>query len=138
MALNRVSLIGNLGADPELRYTGSGDAVATLSIATTEKWKDKQGQPQEKTEWHRAVFFKRQAEVLAEHTRKGSKLYVEGSLTTRKWQDKQGNDRYTTEIKGRGFEFLDSKPQGQAPNQAPAQAPSQSPEEWLDDDSIPF
>ncbi len=95
--INKVILVGNLGNDPETRYMPSGGAVTNISIATSETWKDKQtGQPQERTEWHRVVFFNRLAEIAGEYLRKGSKVYVEGSLRTRKWQDQSGQDRYTT------------------------------------------
>lgn len=105
--INKVILIGNLGADPETKYMPSGDCMCTLRLATTETWKDKNsGENVEKTEWHRCVMFGRRAEVLAEYTRKGSQLYIEGRLQTRKWQDKDGSDRYTTEIKVDNFEFL--------------------------------
>lgn len=108
--VNRVTLIGNLGNDPEIKFLTNGDAVCNLSIATSESWKDKStGQPQERTEWHRVVFFRKPADIIAEYTKKGSKLYIEGSLQTRKWQDKDGIDRYTTEIRGDQFQFLDSK-----------------------------
>ena len=97
--INKVILIGNLGADPEMRYTAGGSAVANVRIATTDSWKDKQsGEQQERTEWHNVVFFNRLAEIVGEYLKKGSQVYVEGSLRTRKWQDKTGNDRYTTEI----------------------------------------
>ena len=106
-SLNKVQVIGNLGADPESNYLASGDMVVNLSLATTDKWKDKQtGEPKEKTEWHRISFFGKAAETIAKFCTKGSQLYVEGSLQTRKWQDKDGNDRYTTEIKGQNFQFL--------------------------------
>jgi single-strand DNA-binding protein len=98
-SLNKVSLIGNLGADPETRYMPSGGAVANARLATTEKWKDKaSGEAREATEWHTLVFFDRVAEVAAEFLSKGKQIYVEGKLKTRKWQDKEGNDRYTTEV----------------------------------------
>src|SRR5690625_5337381 len=98
--INKVILIGNLGQDPEINYMPSGDAVANISVATSESWKDKEtGQPQERTEWHRVVFFKRLAEVVGEYLKKGSKIYVEGKLRTRKWQDQSGQDRYTTDRK---------------------------------------
>ena len=108
--VNKVILIGNLGADPEIRNTNSGMQVATLSIATSESWKDKHtGQTQERTEWHRVVFFNRLAEIAGQYLRKGSKVYAEGSLRTNKWQDKQGVDRYTTEIVGSSMQMLDSR-----------------------------
>ena len=104
---NKVIVAGNLGADPEVKFLPSGSAVANLSLATTDKWKDKQtGEPREQTEWHRIAFFGRMAEVLGEHASKGSMLLVEGSLHTRKWEDKEGNTRYSTEIKGDRFQFL--------------------------------
>jgi len=97
--INKVILIGNLGADPETRYMPSGGAVTNLSIATTDQWKDKQtGEQKERTEWHKVAMFGRLAEIAAEYLRKGSQVYVEGRLQTRKWQDRDGNDRYTTEI----------------------------------------
>lgn len=108
--INKVILIGNLGGDPETRYTPSGSAITNVNIATSESWKDKQsGQTQERTEWHRVVFFNRLAEIAGEYLRKGSKVYVEGSLRTRKWQDQSGADRYTTEIVGNELQMLDSK-----------------------------
>jgi single-strand DNA-binding protein len=105
-SVNKVILIGNLGADPEVRYMPSGDAVANLRIATTENWKDKNGEKQEKTEWHRVSFFGRQAEICGEYLKKGSAIYVEGSLQTRKWQNKEGQDQYTTEIRGDRMQML--------------------------------
>ena len=98
-SINKVILIGNLGADPEIRYMPNGNAVANVSIATSESWKDRNtGEPQERTEWHRVVFFGKLAEVVGQYLRKGSKLYVEGRLQTRKWQGQDGQDRYTTEV----------------------------------------
>ena len=108
--INKVILIGNLGNDPETRYTQSGSAVTNISLATSDTWKDKQtGQPQERTEWHRVVFFNRLAEIAGEYLRKGSKVYIEGSLRTRKWQDQSGQDRYTTEIVANEMQMLDSR-----------------------------
>lgn len=108
--VNKVILIGNIGQDPECKYMPSGNAVANVSIATSESWKDKQtGQAQERTEWHRVVFFNRLAEVVGEYLKKGSKVYVEGSLRTRKWQDKEGRDQYTTEIVASEMQMLDSR-----------------------------
>ena len=107
--INKVTLIGNCGADPETRYMPSGGAVTNLTIATSETWKDKQtGQPQERTEWHRVVFFNRLAEIAGEYLKKGSKVYIEGSLRTREWE-KDGVKRYTTEIVGGEMQMLDSK-----------------------------
>lgn len=111
--INKVILIGNLGADPDVRYTASGAAVSNINIATTESWRDKEsGEQQEKTEWHRVVFFGRLAEIVAEYLRKGSQVYVEGRLQTRKWQDKEGNDRYTTEIVANEMQMLGGRPGG--------------------------
>jgi single-strand DNA-binding protein len=108
--VNKVILVGNLGADPETRYMQSGGAVTNVSLATSESWKDKQtGQTQERTEWHKVVFFNRLAEIAGEYLRKGSKVYVEGSLRTRKWQGQDGQDRYTTEIVASEMQMLDSR-----------------------------
>ena len=108
--INKVILVGNVGGDPEVRYMPNGNAVTTLSIATSESWKDKQtGEKQERTEWHRVVCFNRLGEIAGEYVRKGSKLYVEGGLRTRKWQDPQGQDRYTTEIVAADIQMLDTK-----------------------------
>lgn len=108
--INKVILIGNIGADPDARFLPSGSAVTTLSLATSETWKDKQtGEKQERTEWHRVVCFNRLGEIASEYVRKGSRIYIEGSLRTRKWQDAQGQDRYTTEIVANDLQLLDSK-----------------------------
>jgi single-strand DNA-binding protein len=104
--INKVILVGNLGADPELRYTGSGTAVANFTLATNESYKDKDGNLVEKTEWHKLVAWDRLAEIVAEYLKKGRQVYVEGSLQTRKWEDQDGNDRYTTEIKVREMQML--------------------------------
>ncbi len=111
--VNKVILVGNVGGDPEVRYMPSGGAVTNLTLATSESWKDKQtGQPQERTEWHRVVFFNRLAEIAGEYVRKGSKLYVEGSLRTRQWEQ-DGVKRYTTEIVASEMQMLDSRQGGQ-------------------------
>ncbi|GGI83379.1 single-stranded DNA-binding protein [Legionella impletisoli] len=149
--INKVILVGNVGLDPEVRYMPNGNAVTTLSVATSETWKDKQtGDKQERTEWHRVVCFNRLGEIAGEYVRKGSKLYVEGSLRTRKWQDQQGQDRYTTEIVASDIQMLDSK--GNTPSysepstnqsygtsaQKPAQ-PVAEPDAFQDlDDDVPF
>ncbi|MGI9342626.1 MAG: single-stranded DNA-binding protein [Gammaproteobacteria bacterium] len=105
--INKVILVGNLGADPETKYMPSGSALTNLRVATTESWKDKQsGEKVEKTEWHRIVMFDRLAEIAAEYLKKGSQVYIEGQLQTRKWQDRDGNDRYTTEIRARDMQML--------------------------------
>ena len=111
--INKVILVGNLGADPENRTSQTGNAITNISVATSETWKDKStGQQQERTEWHRVVFSNRLAEIAAEYLRKGSKVYVEGSLRTRKWQDQNGQDRYTTEVVGNEMQMLDSRGMG--------------------------
>jgi single-strand DNA-binding protein len=125
--VNKVILIGNLGRDPEVRYSPSGQAIANVTIATSESWKDKtSGEKQEKTEWHRVVFFGRLAEIAGEYLKKGSQVYVEGRLQTRKWQDKDGQDRYTTEIVANEMQMLGSRGGAGAPadnfNQEPSYA----------------
>lgn len=108
--INKVILVGNLGKDPEVRYSANGSAVANISLATAESWKDKNtGEKQEKTEWHRIVFFGRLAEIVGEYLKKGAQVYVEGRLQTRKWQDKEGQDRYTTEIVANEMQMLGSR-----------------------------
>lgn len=154
--INKVILIGNLGQDPDVRYTQAGDPIATLSLATSEAWKDKQGEPQERTEWHRVVLFGKIADIAKQYLTKGAKVYVEGQLRTRKWQDQGGQDRYTTEVQVGVtgiLQMLTSKrdgdpvqtgtgapPERQAAGQganptAPRQAPNAPP---LYDDDIPF
>lgn len=154
-SVNKVILIGNLGADPEMRYLPSGDAVANLRIATTEKYRDKSGEMQEITEWHRVVFFGKTAEICGQYLKKGSSVYVEGAIRTNKWQDKEGNDRYTTEIRGDRMQMLggrgmsggtadmdsvprtSSRPAASGGAAAPAKAPAGSSFDDLEDD-IPF
>jgi single-strand DNA-binding protein len=115
-SVNKVIIVGNLGADPETRYTPSGDAVTNIRVATTDKWKDKaSGEMKEATEWHRISFFGRLAEVAGEYLKKGSQVYVEGSLRTRKWQDKEGQDRYSTDIRGDVMQMLGRREGGGAP-----------------------
>lgn len=125
-SVNRVLLIGNLGRDPELKYLPSGDAVCNFSIATSEIWKDKAGEKQEATEWHRISFFGKAAEVCGKYLTKGSTVYIEGSIRTRKWTDKDGTEKYSTEIKGERMQMLGGKPaQGDAEEKpAPAKAAS--------------
>lgn len=166
--INKVILIGNLGKDPEAKFMPSGNAVTNITVATSESWKDKQtGQQQERTEWHRVVFFNRLAEIASEYLKKGSKVYIEGSLRTRKWQGQDGQDRYTTEIVANEMQMLDSRggssdydtapmhsappqsspmqqaqqsaPQSQPSNQ-PQSAPASSDNSGFDsfDDDIPF
>ncbi|MCP4597772.1 single-stranded DNA-binding protein [Neptuniibacter sp.] len=125
--VNKVILVGNLGGDPEVRYMPNGNAVTNITLATSDSWKDKEtGQPQERTEWHRVVFFGRLAEVVGEYLRKGSQVYIEGALRTRKWQDQSGNDRYTTEVvvdMNGQMQMLGGR--GDSNNQQPQQAPRQ-------------
>lgn len=156
-SVNKVILVGNLGRDPDMRYLPSGEAVANLAIATTDKYKDKQGQMVEQTEWHRVSFFGRTAEVCGQYLKKGSQVYVEGSIRTRKYTDKEGVEKYATEIRGDRMQMLGSKggggmadmddgfnqsapsarqqPRSNAP--APAQRPASSGFDDMDDD-IPF
>jgi len=108
-SVNKVILVGNLGRDPETRYMPDGGAITNVSIATTEVWKDKNGEKQEKTEWHRVAFFGKLAEIAGEYLKKGSQVYVEGRLQTRKWQDKDGQDKYTTEIVANAMQMLGSR-----------------------------
>jgi single-strand DNA-binding protein len=151
--INKVILIGNLGADPEVRYTAGGAAVANVNLATTDSWRDKEsGEQQERTEWHRIVFFGRLAEIVGEYLKKGSQIYVEGRLQTRKWQDRDGNDRYTTEIVASEMQMLGSRGgssgeysqrQGPAETRGAAEprqrddSKSRKDDEFVDDD-IPF
>ncbi len=110
--LNKVMLIGRLGQDPEIRYTQSGSAVANVTIATNDYWTDKQGEKQERTEWHRVVFFNKLGEIAGEYLKKGSKVYIEGAIRTRKWQGQDGQDRYTTEIVASEMQMLDGRGEG--------------------------
>lgn len=144
--VNKVTLIGNLGADPEVRYTANGSAVANIRLATAESWRDREsGETQERTEWHRVVFFSRLAEIVGEYLKKGSQVYIEGRLQTRKWQDRDGNDRYTTEIVANEMQMLGGRGGGggfDAPSQSSSPSPAQNsnnepPMDDFDDD-IPF
>jgi single-strand DNA-binding protein len=149
-SVNKVILIGNLGADPESRYLPSGDAICNVRIATTETWKDKTtNEKKEATEWHRVAFFGKLAEIAGEYLKKGSQVYVEGSLRTRKWQDKEtGQDRYATEIRGDVMKMLGSRQGGGEPREpsaakgagGDAKAPAKKPAGKFDDmeDDIPF
>ena len=141
--VNKVILVGNLGQKPEMRYTATQSAVANLSIATTESWKDKEsGEMRDKTEWHRVVYFGKLAEIVEKYLDKGSSVYVEGKLQTRKWQDKNGADRWTTEIVGSELTMLGSRSSGSNNPMASDQSESPFPEdnsgEGLTDDDIPF
>ena len=153
MSVNKVILIGRLGKDPETRYMPNGEAVTNATLATSENWKDKSGEKQEKTEWHNLVFYRRLAEIAAEYLKKGSQIYVEGRLQTRKWQTKEGQDRYTTEIivnemtmlggkssGGGSFEVVEKPAVSQESSAVPASkrpAPAKSNFDNFDDD-IPF
>jgi len=138
-SVNKAILIGNLGADPELRYTPSGAAVATFNIATTERWRDKDSQQQEKTEWHRIVLWSRLAEIAKEYLRKGSPVYIEGRIQTRSYEDKDGVKRWTTEIVGQRLQLLGSRG-GEAGSSGGADAPPPPPQNGMDgeDDDLPF
>ena len=139
--INKVILVGHLGADPETRYMPSGGAVTNVRVATSESWKDKStGEQQERTEWHSVAFFGRLAEIAGEYLRKGSQVYVEGRLRTRKWQDRDGNDRYTTEVIANEMQMLGGRPGAGAPaksSTSSAPAANGPPAEDFDDD-IPF
>lgn len=137
--LNKVQIIGHLGADPDTRYMPSGKPVTNIRVATSETWKDKDtGDKKEKTEWHSVVFFDKLAEIAGEYLRKGSLVYIEGKLQTRKWQDKEGKDRYTTEIIAQQMQMLGGKPQGER-QATPRQEPSTPPADTGGfDDDIPF
>ena len=147
--INKVILVGNLGRDPEVKYAANGAAITNITVATSESWSDRQtGEKQEKTEWHRAVFFRRLAEIAGEYLRKGSQVYIEGKLQTRKWQDQNGQDRYTTEIVANEMQMLGGRgdmgmqPQqgagGFRDNPQPAPSPAPGGSNDFDDDDIPF
>jgi single-strand DNA-binding protein len=139
--INKVILIGHLGADPDLRAMANGSAVTNITLATSEAWKDKQtGEQHDRTEWHRVVFFNRLAEVVGKYLKKGSKIYVEGKLQTRKWQDKNGQDRYTTEIIANEMQMLDGREQKDLPleNTLPKRQSEIAPAPDDFDDDIPF
>ena len=141
-AVNKAIILGNLGRDPEVRYTTDGNAVTTFSVATTETRKDRDGNSQEYTEWHRIVVFGRLAEVCGEYLAKGRSVYVEGSIRTRSWDDKEGNKRYTTEIVGRTVQFLSPRGEGGRQSRSEASPPADdfSYEEGggMTDDDVPF
>ncbi len=142
--INKVILVGNLGQDPEVKYTAGGAAVTTLSLATSESWKDKDtGTDQEKTEWHRVVLWRRLAEIAGEYLKKGSKVYIEGQLQTRKWEQ-DGQTRYTTEVVGRDMQFLDSRGSSSSDSSSSYEDVNQDmssqnlPDSGITDDDIPF
>jgi single-strand DNA-binding protein len=132
--INKVILVGRLGQDVELKYTASSDAVASMSVATSENWTDKSGQRQEKTEWHRVVMFRKLAEIANQYLKKGSQVYIEGKLQTNKWQDNTGADRYTTQIVANSMQMLDSK-NSAGTSGAGQQAPQQSQQQQQDSQS---
>ena len=127
MSVNKVILVGRLGKDPEQRFMPNGEAVTNATLATSENWKDKSGEKQEKTEWHNLTFYRRLAEIAGEFLKKGSMIYVEGKLATRKWQDKEGKDRYTTDIIVGEMQMLGGKPSGDQESGRPAPASSAQP-----------
>lgn len=146
--VNKAIIIGRVGQDPAVRYTPAGVAIANLSVATSESWKDQQGQKQERTEWHKVVAYRKLAEIIGEYVKKGSKIYIEGKLQTRKWQDKDGRDCYTTEIVADEMQMLDGRQGGQQQEQPrqkpqnqqrPAQTNQQAPSfDDFDDSDLPF
>ena len=147
MSVNKTILVGRLGKDPETRYMTNGEAVTNATLATSETWKDKAGEKQEKTEWHNLTFYRKLAEIAGEYLKKGSLIYVEGKIQTRKWQDKEGKDRYTTEIIVNEMKMLGSKRDGDqgenkepAAHPAPADRPAPAAKGAFDafDDDIPF
>ena len=141
-SVNKVILVGNIGRDPELKYTQSQTAVCNLSVATNEVWNDKNGERQEKTEWHRIVVWGKQAENVSKYLRKGSQVYIEGSLSTRSWDDKTGQKRYTTEIRATAVQFLDHRGDGGGGSQSPqfdgGEPMPAGPDTKYPDDDIPF
>jgi len=139
--VNKAILIGNLGKDPELRYTPGGQAVASFTLATSEKWRDKDGVMQDRTEWHNIVVWGRQAEIAKEYLAKGRPVYLEGRIQNRSWEDKDGNKRYITEIVVQRLQFLGSRDQSAAPAHAAAGAPPEAPpaaDLSSEDDDLPF
>lgn len=137
--LNKVIIIGNLGADPELRYTNTGTAVATFNVATTERWKGQDGKAQEATEWHKIIAWGKLAEICNQYLQKGSRIYLEGKLQTRKWQDREGTERFITEVIARDMKMLDSRnaaPSTQQNNQGQAFNPQ--PQRMVPEGHVPF
>lgn len=139
--VNKVILLGRLGQDPELKYTPSGAAVANFSVATNEVWKDGDGNKKERTDWHRVVLWRKQAELAGEYLKKGSRVYIEGKLQTRSWDDKDGNKRYMTEVVGDTMTFVDTKVEGSVPETPASPAPQAAegePPAMSDEDDLPF
>lgn len=138
-SVNKVILVGNLGRDPEVRYTQSGTPVANFTLATTDRWSDQSGERQERTEWHRIVVWGKQAEIAGEYLRKGKQIFVEGSLQTREWTDRDGNKRYTTEVKAMNFQMLGRRGEGEPAGRRESTAVADSGGGGgFEDDDIPF
>lgn len=137
-SLNKVSIIGNLGKDPEVRYMKNGDAVANLSVATTDSWKDKNGEKQEKTEWHKVTLYKGLAEVAGEYLKKGGSVYIEGRMETNKWNDKEGKEQQTTEIVASDMKMLSMSKSQQAERQPEAQQKARAVSKEMAGEDIPF
>ena len=137
-SINKAILIGNLGKDPEIRYIPSGQAVATFSIATTRKWRDKEGQPQEQTDWHNIVVWGRLAELAKEYLAKGRSVYIEGRIQNRSYDDKEGNKRYISEVVATTMQFLGGRSDQAGGSQASQAPPSDQPPDITDDDDLPF
>jgi len=140
-SVNKAIILGNVGKDPDIRYTADGAAIANFSVATSENWKDKAGNKQEKTEWHRISAFGKLAEIIGQYVKKGTQVYIEGRIQTRKWQDKDGSDRYTTEIVASELRMLGGKSEDREPEPAPKRAPTrnETTKAIQDmDDEIPF
>lgn len=137
-SVNKVILIGNLGRDPEIRFTQGGAAVCNFSLATNERWKDKNGQPQERTEWHRIVVWGKQAEICKEYLAKGRQVYIEGSLQTREWNDRDGNKRNTTEVRAVRVQLLGRPDGARGEPSGPAQGEGDYPDTEYQEDDVPF
>jgi len=137
-SVNKVILVGNLGRDPDIRYTPGGQAVANFTMATTERWNDASGEKKERTEWHRIVVWGKQAEIVGEYLKKGRQVYVEGSLQTREWTDREGNKRYTTEVRAQRVQMLGGRPEDRQPVAASSADAVAEPEAPFEGDDIPF
>jgi single-strand DNA-binding protein len=136
-SVNKVILVGNLGRDPQVRYTSSGTPVANFTMATSERWTDPSGERKERTEWHRIVVWGKQAEIVGDYLRKGKQVYIEGSLQTREWTDREGNKRYTTEVRAQRVQML-GRPDERQPVPATEQQETAEPQAGFDEDDVPF
>ena len=136
--INKAIILGNLGRDPEVRYTQAGAAIVNVTVATSRTWKDDNGERQEQTEWHRVVMFGRLAEIAGEYLKKGTQVYIEGRIQTRKWTDQSGNDRYTTEIVANEMQMVGGKTGGDQGDDKPRRTPAEAAPDVPFDDSIPF